>query len=108
MNRQIPGLRPDELERLAILAEELAEAGQVIGKILRHGYKSCHPNGGPNNRELLEEELGHVEWAIDFLRVNGDVHADAINDAYDEKLSRVEKYLHHNLTTGMFIKGEPQ
>ena len=36
------------LERLALLLEELGEAQQVIGKILRHGYDSRHPDGGPS------------------------------------------------------------
>ena len=31
-------LSPAEVERLAILAEEMGEAIQVIGKVLRHGY----------------------------------------------------------------------
>jgi hypothetical protein len=32
-------LTPAELERLSLLLEELGEAQQAIGKILRHGYK---------------------------------------------------------------------
>jgi hypothetical protein len=34
------GLAPAETERLALLLEELGEAQQAIGKILRHGYES--------------------------------------------------------------------
>ena len=36
-------LTPAEAERLALLLEELGEAQQAIGKILRHGYASTHP-----------------------------------------------------------------
>lgn len=32
-----------EQERLAILAEEMGEALQIIGKIIRHGYESYNP-----------------------------------------------------------------
>jgi hypothetical protein len=32
-----------ERERLAMLAEEAGEIVQIIGKILRHGYESYHP-----------------------------------------------------------------
>lgn len=37
------GLTPAEAERLALLSEELGEAQQAIGKILRHGYDSSNP-----------------------------------------------------------------
>lgn len=49
-------LTPAEAERLALLAEECGEVIQAIGKILRHGYESRHPDGGPTNREALERE----------------------------------------------------
>ncbi len=37
-------LTPAEAERLAMLAEEAAEVIQIVGKILRHGYASYHPD----------------------------------------------------------------
>lgn len=51
-------LTPAEAERLAMLAEECAEVIQIVGKILRHGYESHHPET-PNvtNRDLLGKEL---------------------------------------------------
>jgi hypothetical protein len=51
--RMLPNLNPAQAERLAILAEECGEIVQVIGKILRHGFESTHPEGGPTNRQLL-------------------------------------------------------
>ena len=38
---------------LRLLAEEMGEALQVVGKILRHGYESYHPSHpeGPSNRQ---------------------------------------------------------
>lgn len=94
--RDIPNLSLAETERLALLAEELCEAGQVIGKILRHGYESTHPDGGPTNRQLLEDELGHVEMSVDLLRNYGDIDARRIDSAYDDKLARVGRWMHHN------------
>ena len=51
----------EELERLALVAEECAEVIQIINKIIRHGYESYHPND-PNitNRELLSKELSDL------------------------------------------------
>lgn len=95
------GLTPAEAERLAILFEECAEVIQVVGKILRHGYESVHPNGGMNNRRLLEEELGHVEAAIVMMTdgMNGgipDLSKDKIEDSFTRKLCYVEEWMHHN------------
>lgn len=87
-------LNPAEAERLAILAEELGESIQIIGKILRHGYESRHPNGGPSNRQLLEKELGDVRWAMIFLCESGDLSKAAIHAGADEKAAKVVQYLH--------------
>lgn len=55
-------LDPAEAERLAILSEEMGEALQIVGKILRHGYHSYNPlkPTRTTNRELLVQELSHV------------------------------------------------
>ena len=52
------GLAPDELERLAFLAEECGEIVQAIGKIQRHGYDNTNPDepAGRTNRERLAKE----------------------------------------------------
>lgn len=53
-------LTPAETERLAHLLEELGEAQQIIGKILRHGYDNYHPDD-PNkttNRSMLAADKG--------------------------------------------------
>lgn len=58
-------LTPAETERLAILAEEMGETIQVIGKILRHGYDSRNPLEGKTgwtNRANLEKELGGCSY----------------------------------------------
>lgn len=96
MSTQFNQLTPAEHERLAILAEECAEVIQVVGKILRHGYESRHPGGGPNNRELLEEELGHALFAQSFMCASGDIIAMRIQEHGTKKAEKIWKYLHHN------------
>jgi hypothetical protein len=88
-------LSPAEAERLALLLEELGEVQQIIGKVLRHGYESRHPDGGPTNRELLERELGDVQSAVDLMGAADDLSPSAILAARFEKTDRVHRYLHH-------------
>jgi len=88
-------LTPAEAERLALLLEELGEAQQAIGKILRHGYESTHPDGGPTNREALERECGDVRHAMIRLCEAGDLSKRAIHDRADAKAEQVVRYLHH-------------
>jgi NTP pyrophosphatase (non-canonical NTP hydrolase) len=89
-------LTPAQAERLALLLEELGEAQQAIGKILRHGYDSFHPDKiGPNNREQLEEELGHIWLACWLLCDRKDIDLNRLFDHYSRKKERVGRYLHH-------------
>lgn len=97
MEQQFNGLNPAEHERLAGLLEELGEAQQVIGKILRHGYKNYNPNDPKKtiNRRLLETELGHVLWWIHFMETRYDLDRSHIDDMKYLKGLSVNKYLHH-------------
>jgi len=88
-------LTPDEAERLALLLEELGEAQQAIGKILRHGYESRHPDGGPTNRQALERELGDVYHAGMRMCAAGDIDGNAVTQRADDKARSIGKYLHH-------------
>lgn len=96
MSDQFNGLTPAEAERLFLLSEELGEAQQAIGKILRHGYESRHPDGGPTNREALTAELGDIDAVADLLNHFEDVSAENINFYRQHKLDTVNRYLHHN------------
>lgn len=89
------GLLPAQAERLALLLEELGEAQQAIGKILRHGLDSHHPATGSINRSALEKELGDVRFAIDLLCAAGDVNRLNIMAAIEKKSGKVGQYLHH-------------
>ena len=88
-------LTPAEAERLALLLEEMGEAQQAIGKILRHGYESQNPfQPGPTNRDRLEKELGDVQHAIDLL-CRSDVNRDRIDKCEILKRQAISQYLHH-------------
>lgn len=93
--KKAPGLTPPEVERLALLSEELGEAQQAVGKILRHGYTNRHPESYVPNRETLVLELGDVLAAMRIMDENGDVVFRKIQELSDEKIARVGEYLHH-------------
>ena len=95
-------LSPAEVERLALAAEEMGEAIQVIGKILRHGYESKNPRDpfGPTNRGMLERELGDVRYAIQLLVERGEVRAGEVEECRHAKVARVVPYLHHQQISG--------
>jgi hypothetical protein len=90
-------LSPAQAERLALLLEELGEAQQAIGKILRHGYESTHPNrpSGPTNRQALVREIGDVQLALELMLNAGDFEEDDIENRVMEKMTAVHSYLHH-------------
>lgn len=93
-------LTPAQAERLALLLEEMGEAQQAIGKILRHGYDSCHPDdlNGPTNRHLLEKELGDVIAAISMMYEAEDIDESELVTHRIEKMKTVQKYLHHQMS----------
>jgi len=93
------GLTPAQAERLALLLEEMGEAQQAIGKILRHGYASSHPDGGPTNRSNLVRELGQVIAAVDLMVGGGDFAPAGLQRYREEKHEKVRQYLHHQERT---------
>ncbi len=90
------GLSPGLLERLALLSEECAEVCKIVGKIIRHGYESCHPDTGECNSDLIEEEIGHVLAAIKLLEKSENIDINVVKGYKKAKLRNVKEYLHHN------------
>jgi hypothetical protein len=86
-----------ETERLSILAEEMGEAIQIIGKILRHGYESKNPfdTEGKTNRELLEKEMGDVADSLLRMEEADDLDSVMVEHHMIVKGSKIGKYLHH-------------
>lgn len=95
MGNHFNQLTPAELERLAVLSEELGEAQQIVGKILRHGYCCYHPVTLKVNRELLEKELGDIKVAIKLMFESGDINEYRIDKFAKEKVVTIRQYLHH-------------
>ena len=95
MREQFNQLTPAEAERLAILSEECGEVIQAIGKILRHGYDSKHPDGGPTNRGQLELELGDILCIGRLMCNENDIRKSAIEDRAKTKPAKLIKFTHH-------------
>ncbi len=86
-------LTPAEAERLAMLAEEAGEIVQVVGKILRHGFDSYHPeNPQTTNRMLLEGEINDLYAVVGLLAEAGDIPMCA---ALDEHVIKKLREAHH-------------
>lgn len=105
MSKHFNELTPAQAERLAILSEEMGEAQQAIGKILRHGFDSHNPDfplsespdtvtHSVSNRSMLEKEIGDVFFAIDMLCVR-DLSISKIYYSRNNKPERMKPYLHH-------------
>lgn len=91
-------LRPDEIERLGLLAEEAAEVIQVVGKILRHGWDSRKPSDptGPTNRENLLTELIDFSTIVGLCEGCGDFNiSSVIQERSFEKIEKLKRYTHH-------------
>jgi hypothetical protein len=88
-------LTPVEAELLAVFAEECAEAIQIVGKILRHGLRSYHPDSHEVNGYTLEREMGDVRAAMILLCEAGIARKATVHSLADSKLSRIDQYLHH-------------
>lgn len=88
-------LTPAEAERLAMLAEEAGEIVQAVGKVLRHGYSSTHPDGGPDNRVLLHKEVSDLLAIAQTMVATGDLtQLSKAQDVWRKKL----RYTHHQAT----------
>lgn len=92
---QFNGLTPAEHERLAMLAEEAAEVVQIVGKILRHGYESKHPDNmnGPTNRQMLENEIADFYAIAGVMEDLKDVTVEG--EAVRQAIKKKRRYTHH-------------
>lgn len=89
-------LTPAQAERLALLIEECSEVIHAATKVLRHGYRSYHPNNpNVNNCVNLERELGDLKFAVHLMYERRDVDEGFINACLESKRENVKKYLHH-------------
>ena len=77
---------------LTILQEECAEVIQIVAKIKRFGWDSIHPEGGPDNRAKLAQELGDVRAMMGILSSHGSVSKNAISTGKKKKLEKMVDY----------------
>jgi NTP pyrophosphatase (non-canonical NTP hydrolase) len=84
-----------ELERLAMLAEECGEVVQMVGKVIRHGYQSSHPDGGLWNRALLHKELADVIAVYELMVENCDFPMEKLTALVAKKRESMKKWCHH-------------
>lgn len=85
-------MKKSEKEILSITQEECAEVTQVISKIFRFGWDSCHPDLSQNNKERLEEELGDLICMIGLLIDKGYINCDNVEQASKNKLEKLKKW----------------
>ncbi len=92
------GLTDAEAERLAMLAEECGEVVQLIGKILRHGYTSYHPDDADmtTNWTLLNRELNDIGAVVHGMITAGDYDEEDFTIEMQEKIWQKKlKWTHH-------------
>jgi NTP pyrophosphatase (non-canonical NTP hydrolase) len=77
---------------LTILMEECAEVIQVCSKIKRFGIDDYHPVERKPNRELLEEELGHVAALMGILVENHTITEKGVTEQAENKLKKLENW----------------
>lgn len=96
MTQHFNQLTAAELERLAMLSEEAGEIVQMVGKILRHGYESYHPNDDDKttNRVLLRREINDLIAVVHGMVQENDLSPLVFYDA-EAAWQRKLKYTHH-------------
>lgn len=85
-------LSPRQAEALAMLAEEAGEIVLAVGKTLRHGLESRHPDGGETNREAISREVADLRAVLRLL--DGDL-PEVTEEQIAEALRRKMRYAHH-------------
>lgn len=88
------GLTPAQAELLAMLAEECGEVIQVVGKILRHGYESYHPDRPHiTNHDLLAAELTDLSAVLGRIVLVEKLPFGDVEKAWAKKMT----FAHHQL-----------
>lgn len=79
-------------ERLIKLMEECSEAIHVICKILQWGYDDIHPIENTCNKEMLEKELGDLQFWVERLCSFNDLHVGTIEEYTKLKFKKAKIY----------------
>jgi hypothetical protein len=100
------GLSPAQAEVLALLSEECGEVIQEVGKILRHGLFSAHPdNPLVLNWQRLARELGQVQAVVMLLKHEQVLLSESeMTTAVAAKLGKLPKTLHHAVVPAAILR----
>jgi len=87
---------PMQHNGLAKLSEESGELLQVAGKMLQYPLlqtagNMTHPDG-TNLRATMQEEMGDLMAALDFVRVKLELDQQAIIDRWQSKLRLFQQW----------------
>ncbi len=82
----------DENLNLEILAEEAAEIIHIKSKCIRFGIDDVYPERGMSNRKALGMEIGNLLAMLKILTDNGTISFDDLEEGYNEKLEKLEKW----------------
>lgn len=76
-----------------VTIEECAEVIQAITKIMRFGFV----NTGYDNRRQLEEEIGQLQYMLEKLTQEWDLHRGTITEACNQKAYQLSVYAKYNV-----------
>ena len=80
------------MEQLHTLSTRAAKIVQTVGKVLRHGYDSFHPDRPEqSNRQLLTLDLFDFWIAVPYLP---DDFFEDVQDDYEDIMARKMRYTH--------------
>ena len=102
------GLSAAELERLALLSEECAEAIHAVGKIPRLGWEIYDPTRGrsPASRRMLVTQLADIQFAVSLLAQAADFSPRNMETAISARLANPGPYMHSlGLRPGVAVAG---
>jgi hypothetical protein len=93
---------------LTILAEEGAEVGQIVSKILRFGMDDVMPGQFQTNEDRLIEEFNDLVGMMQMLREEGIIKKPFMNQILcDGKKARVERFLKYSRRKGTLEEPPP-
>lgn len=76
-----------KLERIYLLLEEMAETQQVLCKMLRFG-EDAYPETLVKEKDRLEEELGDLLFALNYMLENGDAKSQNVFQRAEQKRAK--------------------
>ncbi len=83
---------PMTADGLAKLLEELGQLSQVAAQKLAYFHTDEHPDGAGSLKKRMEDEMGDVMGAIDFVTLTMGLNIHAIAHRACEKLNTFQRW----------------